>query len=394
MIIKCPNCLAALNFDENSQKVVCEYCETAFDVKDVIVKEEKMNKLDTQELIDSGYDVDDAYMGLNVYTCTSCGGEIQVNGVEASTFCSFCGQPTVIFDRVQKNLKPKYILPFIVSKEKAEKSVREQIAKSFFATKEIKAFQTECMRGIYIPFWLMDVHYDTSMVLKGSHKSGKNTVTSYYYRKAHTNFNKITLDASQQLADESSQRLEPYHLDDLKDFHIGYLTGFYADSLDLQAEQLDTLARSRARALAYKEIEKSVPESNISVIREKTDVKVTKAQYALLPVWFLSFHNREKPYTYLINGQTGKIIGAVEHDNAKKIVSMIIAFLVLVVPSALLCMLFLEGEDAMKALFLEIGGIVALTLMGMGFSSSTRKNLELTQSKNMFNLVKKRQGKK
>lgn len=393
MIIKCPNCGAALSFDEHSQKVVCEYCDASFDISELEIPKEETTHLSAEEVELSGLEDDDAYMGLNVYSCTSCGGQIMVNGVESSTFCSFCGQPTVLFDRVEKSKKPKYILPFSFPKEQVEPIVRKKITSSFFATKEVKEFKTECIRGIYIPFWLMDVNYQTSMVLKGTHKSGKTTITSFYYRKAHTYFEKLTLDASQQLNDECSQRLEPYNLKALKPFQIQYLTGFYSDSLDLEAKELESLAKKRAKELFDPEIIKTVKDTTVTIYNENSQAHIAKKDYALLPVWFLSFHIEDKPYTFLINGQTGKMIGAVDYNKSKMTSLVLITTLLLVFPSCMMAQAFLsDPEEYIKSLMFILGAIILFFIFGLGFSQTISENLERTQSKNMFKLVKKRQG--
>jgi hypothetical protein len=34
----------------------------------------------------------------------------------------------------------------------------------------------------------------------------------------------------------------------------------------------------------------------------------------MLPAWFLTFRYNDKPYTILVNGQTGKVIGGIPWD--------------------------------------------------------------------------------
>ncbi len=393
MIIKCPNCGAALVYDEKSDHIICEYCDSSFDVNEIKAKPVHMGKMTKEDIRESGLD-DDSYMGLNVYSCTSCGGQIRVNGVEASTFCSFCGQPTVIFDRVEKSLKPKYILPFSLPKEKVETIVRKKLQEGYFVPNEIKNFKTECIRGIYIPFWLVDLDYKGAYIIKGSHKRGKTTVTTYYYRKGRALFKKITLDASRQLSDESSQRLEPYHLDSIQPFSINYLTGFYADTLDVEAKDITSLAKNRAKSLFDKEIKTTVKDSNLSIVKEAASAKVVDKEYALLPVWFLSFHDGQIPYTYLVNGQTGKVIGAVNFNHKRANVLFVTLGILFSIASSVLMYGVLNMEESFKALLFIVACIVFFWVSGFGFKTTIEENMKLSQSENMFNLVKKRQGRR
>ena len=61
--------------------------------------------------------------------------------------------------------------------------------------------------------------------------------------------------------------------------------------------------------------------------------KVLQREYALLPVWFLTFRYEDKPYTILVNGQTGKMVGAVPFVKKK-------AFTVFGILAVLFCTIF------------------------------------------------------
>ncbi len=77
----------------------------------------------TEELKRKG--ITEEIMECTIYSCTACGAELMVNEVETSTFCSYCGQPTIVFDRVTSTKKPQYILPFMVTKEEAVNLIRQ-----------------------------------------------------------------------------------------------------------------------------------------------------------------------------------------------------------------------------------------------------------------------------
>ena len=39
--------------------------------------------------------------------------------------------------------------------------------------------------------------------------------------------------------------------------------------------------------------------------------------YAMVPVWILSTRFEDKPYTFMMNGQTGKVVGSLRIDYGK-----------------------------------------------------------------------------
>ena len=334
----------------------------------------------------------DDTMECNIYTCTSCGAEVAINGVEASTFCSFCGQPTVVFNRVASQKKPKYIIPFSVTKDRAITLIRERLNKGFYVPEAIKNFEIERVRGIYVPFWLYDIYYHDSQYLKGTVGSGKNSHTYYYYREADCEFTKLTLDASKQLNDETSQRLEPYNTDAIKDFSLEYLSGFYADCFDMGTSQLDRLALTRTQTMFQTAVDNSIDAHSISVLKNSPDFKIRKTEYAMFPAWFLTFRYEEIPYTLLVNGQTEKIIGGVPYDKTKVAVSfgILAAILTVIATFIIYGILLSDDEDTMKMLISIL--IFSGALLGMGMSNlkKVKESATLTSLSETNNFVKNR----
>lgn len=335
---------------------------------------------------------DDETMECNIYTCTSCGAEVAINSVEASTFCSFCGQPTVVFNRVASQKKPKYIIPFSVTKDRAISLIRERLNKGFYVPDAIKNFEIERVRGIYIPFWLYDIYYHDSQYLRGTVGSGKNSHTYYYFREADCDFTRLTLDASRQLNDETSQRLEPYYMKDLKDFSLEYLSGFYADCYDVKTSQLDGLAISRARTMFQEEVNNSISAHSIRVLKNNPEFKIKKTDYAMFPAWFLTFRYEEIPYTLLVNGQTEKIIGGVPYDRAKVSVSFAILAAILSVIATFIVFMLLQSDD--EEVGKTITSIIVLGaiafVFGMKNLKMVKESAALTSLSDTNNFVKNR----
>ena len=449
MIIDCPACGAGLMFDPESGKMKCEACDSVFETYELqedfekrgqkeLEREEKAEATATSGLKLAGggvgeavekaveqstpirpafnpesdfdhpvFDHSDIYsqedfndntdaeetMECNIYTCTSCGAEVAINNVEASTFCSFCGQPTVVFNRVASQKKPKYIIPFSVTKERAISRIREKLNSGFFVPAAIKNFEIERVRGIYIPFWLYDIYYHDSQYLKGTVGSGKNSHTYYYFREADCEFVKLTLDASRQLNDETSQRLEPYYTKDMKDFSLEYLSGFYADTYDANTTQLESLAVSRARGMFQDAVEKTIEAHDISVLKKDPDYKILKTEYAMFPAWFLTFRYEDVPYTLLVNGQTEKIIGGVPYDRTKVAVSFAIAAVILSILSVIVLSFLLLDPDSDESVKI-ITAVIVFGLIGLvsGISNfkTVKESATLTSLSETNNFVKNR----
>lgn len=384
MIVKCPNCGGALEFDAASGKMKCGYCDSIFDAEQFSQKEEPKaeSKKETME--------------CNIYSCTSCGAELAVNGVEASTFCAYCGQPTIVFNRVSHELKPELIIPFKVQRDHAINAIRERFAKGRFIPGEVKNFDVERVCGIYIPYWLFDTYYYDRQIIKARVKSGKDSVTVHYLREADCNFKNLSLDASFNLNDDSSQRLEPYNMQELRPFEVGYMSGYHADRYDMKNTDLHNLAHNRTKQMFDKEVLKTCNGSSKAIVSNAPRMEIQKETYAMLPAWFMTFRYQDKPYTMLINGQTGKMVGAVPFDKKKAWVNGIIWFLVL----SLICMplashilldTLYKGENLMSVLIFIVVVIVIIFILGFGKLTSIKHSTQLTTSQQMNEFAHNRQ---
>ena len=413
MICKCPRCDGALEYNPSSDRMDCPYCGSNFDTAEVMEAQRTQdNVVRMQSPARSEFPVGgNAYgdmqpqaasgttavsgaentMECNIYTCTACGAELAVNGVEASTFCAYCGQPTIVFSRVSHELMPKYILPFRIQKDQAVSGIREKLNKGFFVPNEIKNFEVEKVRGIYIPYFLFDVYYYDWQRLRGTVGSGKHKKTKYFIREAECDFKRLTCDASKQLNDESSQRLEPYDLRMLRPFEAGYLSGFYADKYDMTDQELTGVAVGRCKELFDKEMIDSVRANSVRIVQNNPRYEVKSAEYALLPAWFMTFRYKNEPFTMLVNGQTGKVVGAVPFNKAKLVSLFIIIAIIGSIIFSVLGLFFFHEDMEGDAIGLVIG--VAVVLYGSGLKSfrSVMKNIELTKARRTARFVRERQ---
>lgn len=389
MIRKCSFCGGALKYDAELQMMVCEYCLGMFPVTDTD-EEKALAKESGDELLEQ-----DDFIECEIYTCKSCGAELVINDVEAATYCAYCGQPAIVFDRIEKRRKPGYIIPFSITKNYAIASIREKFIQGKFVSDEIKHFNPDLLRGIYIPFLLYDIRYKDKQLIQGQYteKDSNDTSTMICFREAVAAYKNIPVDASDRLPNEASERLEPYYDHAMMDFKVEYLSGYYADLMDSKADQLKTIAVSRTKEMFWEQMQKSVALDKCKLLKSNPKYEVEKEQYVLFPVWFMIFHEGNREYTILVNGQTGKVVGGLPPSRAKTLkVTIIIGALLsvlgaLVVPKAACLGTEMQGWINYFLLF----GIPALLAGGWRNLQSLRKSLHLTTQKTVRDFVKERQ---
>ena len=325
MIYRCLNCGGVLTYDMSTKRMYCDCCCSYFSMEMVAPQEEEEKKQIAQMEEDTCYedhtmDEEDT-MECKIYHCNSCGAQLLIDEVESATYCVFCGQPTVVFQRVDKQKRPKYIVPFRVTKELALTKVRQRINSGFFVPKEIKGITIDRVKGVYIPYLMADVSYHDIQLLSTVETNKANMQRKHFFDiegKAH--FKQMTVDTSVQLNDESARRLEPYEMVGLKKFDPAYLSGFYADCSDEDAYITKKKVEIRAEQLYSQKMKEIVARKggqNAKLECSDPTCEIEKMDSVLLPAWFVVFHHDGESYTIMVNGQTGKVVGAVPFDKKK-----------------------------------------------------------------------------
>ena len=405
MATLCKNCSHALVFDPAKQRMYCSSCGSSFLPEEVEAESKEYRQDLRAESMESIYNTKDKdLMDCYVYSCSECGGEIIINGTEASTTCVYCGNSNVVFSRIAKQKCPEFVMPFSITKEKAIELVHKKINKGIFIPKEIKNFSIDCIRGIYLPYWIINASYTNAAVIEGQVRSGKSTVTRYFGRAGKLKLTRFPIDASLALSDESSSRLEPFELSHLKPFDEDYLAGFYSNVSDVTYIDLKRATLKRAEEFFAKEAMDDVRASRKKIVSSIPSVKIENNMvYAMLPAWFITFKYKGKPNTILVNGDTGKVVCALPW-NKGLFYSLLFSVGAVLTTAAFfvfkytLPVFFMgrsssSGSDSRgKIIAFLIAGIIALFSVGIRKMIKVVKSIKLTQDKSMFNFTKKRQG--
>ncbi len=339
---KCPNCGADMGFDTHSGKLKCDSCSHEETIEKMTGLPENTNdediSYDADEddvlIANSGFedDYEDSSNEDNPsdhttfsnnevleYNCDNCGAVILTDPQTSATKCSFCGAGVVISDRLSGSFTPKAVIPFSISKEQAQVAFKKWCKKGLLTPNDFRvADRVKDITGIYIPFWLFDINakgeVEAVCTTTRRYTSGDwiYKETKYYnvYRKIDLNYLKIPTDASKKMNDKMMDKLEPYSFTSLKDFKMPYLVGYIAEKYDFDDETL--LPRVKARVTSYADsyIRSTITGySTVSINRKDINIRKTKSDYALLPVWMVCYDYKQSEHNFLMNGQTGKIAG-------------------------------------------------------------------------------------
>ena len=309
-MVGCPTCGAALRFDIASQKMACDHCGNFFE---------------TQQLSDNSSrdDARSSQFDSYVYICPSCGAELLTTDKnDAVGFCQYCGGASMIFEKMRQEWKPDYIIPFKITKEDCKKAYCKEVRRHPFVSGRYKKPDLiESFRGIYMPYW------SYRSVMRGEFrvkaKSQRERVSANTYEIVHYDIvgnSNLALegysrDASLSFDDDISDALAPYEYRQQTPFAPGYLSGFYAESGDVNAHEYDSIISLEAKedavnALIQNDAVKKCCEqlkSTSDADTTRASVNIESAKRTLNPVWFMSYR-KGKDITYAtVNGQTGKV---------------------------------------------------------------------------------------
>ncbi len=326
---KCKSCGGDLILNIAGQELKCPFCDSVYPVSEFE---------DAKEI--SGQDTYDT----TIYTCTQCGAEIMTTDSTAVTFCSYCGTEANLQGRLSKEKKPKYIIPFKQTKEQCKAIYSENAKKQPYVPKEFTAPEfLENFRGIYIPFWELNVGFDKNPDLKVvvKYTSGDYDYTDEYMAKPELSDTVIPVpqDASASFDDEISSQIAPYNKYQMKDFNPAYLAGFFADTADVDADVYTDKAMAMAQDHVIDSVKKQfnaganviVPGSQESRT-ELFGSRIKESHLNLFPVWFLTWRKGDRLAYGVINGETGKIFADVPVDVSKFLkVSAIIAVVLFII---------------------------------------------------------------
>ena len=120
----------------------------------------------------------------------------------------------------------------------------------------------------------------------------------------------IPNDGASKIEDELMEAIEPFNYNELKDFSMSYLSGFYADKYDVDKAAVLPRIKKRLEEGTISTLRNSVTGYSSVTERSKTvNIIKTDWQYMLLPVWFMNYKYNGKVYQFVMNGQTGKMAG-------------------------------------------------------------------------------------
>ncbi|MDO4487697.1 MAG: hypothetical protein Q4B67_01205 [Eubacteriales bacterium] len=349
---KCPSCGAPVEFDSGTQNLKCPYCQSEISIEaleDAAALEEKINSTDKMDAWDTngGTEWNPEEDGVCTYSCHSCGGQVMGDKNMGASMCPYCGNNIVVSEKFASTLRPDFVIPFKLDKKAAKEALTNHFKGKRLLPRLFKdQNRIDEIKGIYVPFWIYDADVEGSARFNGttihSWTSGnyRYTETKHYdiLREGSVSFENIPVDASEKMADDLMDSLEPFDMSEAVDFKTAYLAGYFADKYDVSKEATLPRINQRVKTSTETAFKGTVTFPYATLTNAGSYIELTKgsARYALLPVWLLNTTWNGQKFTFAMNGQTGKFVGNLPADKGLCVTFWLTRFLICVPAAALI----------------------------------------------------------
>lgn len=353
---KCPNCDGGLLFDPATQEYRCEYCQSHFSQEQLEAmrpedaadqKAEPETGAEPDETPDygaaAGQEQEQPAQQAMLYTCPSCGAEIVTDSTTAATFCYYCHNPVVLAGRLEGGYEPNYVVPFHIEKKRAQEIFTQWMARKKFVPKEFYSpKQIETMTGVYFPYWLFSCTINGELEGQGTYLRSWTTGNQRYTETKIYDIRRagsvIVDNVARNALKKANRRLvdgvQPFEMTQAEPFSMGYLSGFMAENRDMEKQAFEIAVSQEVKDYALGVLRSHASGySNVKVSRQQADIEKGRWEYALLPVWTLTYNDKahRRIYYFAINGQTGKVCGELPVDRTKLLILFASVFLPLLV---------------------------------------------------------------
>jgi hypothetical protein len=256
-----------------------------------------------------------------VVRCEACGGAVVYDAMHEHARCVFCAavalQPELL-DAPPES--PRAVLSFAIDEGAAHVSFRRWTRASWWRPKALHdAIAT--MQPIWLPAWRIraDVELHWAALERAPTKSGKRPRAGVDHGAAE-----VMVPASLGLSQAELIALRPFP---------GELRDGDDDDRAI-ARELPSLSAKGARAralplfandrLAYVSAREHVTDAGGTV--RLHDVQI---ELQALPIWVGSFRYRDRPWRFVVNGATGKLVGRAPLDRVKVALAVALGVLIL-----------------------------------------------------------------
>ncbi|HVK69372.1 MAG TPA: hypothetical protein VM694_33175 [Polyangium sp.] len=340
----CGQCGAKLGYDAGTQAMKCPYCGfqqavphgAGGHVREIPIEE-------GMRLATRGYGTPVAQV-----SCRECGATVNVPPGEQTATCTFCRSHQVLAQQSAGTaIRPESVVPFKVDKSNANHRFEEWLGSLWFRPNDLKKMaKVEGFAGVYVPYWTFDARVDSSWTAEaGYHYYETETYTDEQGnrqtrqvqktrwepargRRTDT-FDDVIVCASKGLPENLGDSFRTFNTGELTPYRPEFLAGWRAEAYAIDLMPAWDSGQTIMGSTQWSRCRSDVPGDEQRNLHVDNRFSHVTFKHVLLPVWIAAYRYQDKPYQFLVNGQTGEVIGKAPYSFWK--IFFFVLFLVAVV---------------------------------------------------------------
>jgi ribosomal protein S27E len=343
---RCPGCSGEMDFDPLTGMMKCQSCGTTQAVP------QATSVMTAHPLEDALQHVKPLSQVALEATCDGCGSVVVFEPPEVAGACSFCGAMIVAQPKAaDPMIAPDAVLPLKVTKDLAQKEVRDWISTRWFAPSALKKMaEQEGIAGVYLPYWTYAA--DTESQYSGAR--GTHYFVTEYYTSTDSNgnqvqesrqvmqtswapaggrvsrrFDDVLVPATKAVNEARLNALEPWDLPALCAYEPAYLAGFKAQRYQIELPDGFEKAKVVMERVIANDVRRDIGGDEQRIDRVQTATSNETFQHLLLPVWIGAYKFQGKVFQVMVNARTGEVQGERPYS-AMKITLLVFAIVIVI----------------------------------------------------------------
>ena len=321
----CKGCGADLEYAPGTFSMKCPYCGNETDIP--MEARETPKEHGIGELTKLPPTVQSLGVSTKAISCKQCGANSQIPADKVSTTCSFCGSSMIVPREATVNLlKPEGIVPFAFDRNAAHQKFVGWVSKGFFRPSALKKNATvENIRSTYVPYFTYDAqahsvwrgeagtyYYTTeTRIVNGQRQSHQVRHVRWAFKSGtHDHFyNDELICASKGLAGGLVEKVEPFNTNAPAPYSDQMIAGSEAEEYSVDPREGWQRAAQKMLSKEREACSRLLGGDTQRNLHVSTNFSGQTFKHLLLPIYISSYQYKGKSWRFMINGQTGEVVG-------------------------------------------------------------------------------------
>lgn len=328
-VFPCAQCGAQLAWDATKRAMSCPYCGYQQQMPLSPQGQPQIREIPIEE----GYQRATRGLGVQVQTimCKECGATVNVGEGERTTKCAFCGSNQVLqVDTDANAIRPESLVAFQIDKKVANDRFASWLGDLWFRPNDLKKMaKVQEMGGVYVPFWTFDAHIHSDWTAEAgyyyyeteeytSYENGESVTRTRQVQRTRwepawgnrdDDYDDMLVCASKGLPSELVDKFSTFNTKQLVPYAPQYLAGWRAEAYAVDLQNAHNLGRQKMASQQEARCARDIPGDTHRGLVVNNRFSRETFKHVLLPVWIAAYRYNDKPYRFLVNGQTGEVTG-------------------------------------------------------------------------------------